>query len=114
MREPGMLDIANLSKTYRKGSAAVTALRDLSLQVAPGEFVAVHGPSGCGKTTLLLIAGGLLHPDAGSVRINGQDLYRLAAEARAAFRAANIGFVFQQFHLIPYLSVLDNVLAPNL
>jgi ABC-type lipoprotein export system ATPase subunit len=107
-----MLEIEQLGKTYHKGAVTITPLRDLALTVRAGEFVAVHGPSGCGKTTLLLIAGGLLHPDAGTVRVDGQDLYRLSAEARAAFRAAHIGFVFQQFHLIPYLTVLENVLAP--
>jgi ABC-type lipoprotein export system ATPase subunit len=84
----------------------------ISLTVAPGEFVAVQGPSGCGKTTLLLAAGGLLQPSSGLVLVNGQDPYALSPEDRARFRAAHLGFVFQQFHLIPYLSVLDNVLAP--
>ncbi|MCX5684896.1 MAG: ATP-binding cassette domain-containing protein, partial [Planctomycetota bacterium] len=69
---------------------------------------------GCGKTTLLLIAGGLLKPDDGQVLLAGQDPYALAPDARARFRAENVGFVFQQFHLIPYLSVLDNILAPAL
>ena len=76
--------------------------------------MAVRGPSGCGKTTLLLTAGGLLRPDAGKVAVNGQELYALGDEARARIRAANIGFVFQQFHLVPYLSVRDNVLSAAL
>lgn len=109
-----MLEIANLTKTYHTRQASVTPLHHLSLSVAAGEFVAVHGPSGCGKTTLLLIAGGLLHPDGGTVRVAGQELYQLSAEARAKFRAVHIGFVFQQFHLLPYLNVLDNVLASSL
>jgi ABC-type lipoprotein export system ATPase subunit len=106
-----MLEIANLSKTYRKGLVTIAPLRDICLSVQVGEFVAVHGPSGCGKTTLLLIAGGLLHPDAGAVRVAGKELYQMSPESRASFRAANIGFVFQQFHLISYLTVLDNVLT---
>ncbi len=109
-----MLEINNLKKTYRSNKGPVTPFDGLSLSVAMGEFVAVYGPSGCGKTTLLLIAGGLLHPDNGTVSVNGQDLYTLSSEARAKFRAENIGFVFQQFHLIPYLSVLDNVMSANL
>jgi ABC-type lipoprotein export system ATPase subunit len=109
-----MLEIVNLSKTYRKDTVTITALHQVCLSVQRGEFVAVHGPSGCGKTTLLLIAGGLLHPDTGTARVAGHDLYELSAEARAKFRAANIGFVFQQFHLIDYLTVLDNVLASSL
>jgi ABC-type lipoprotein export system ATPase subunit len=76
--------------------------------------LAVVGPSGCGKTTLLLAAGGLLRPDAGEVRIDGADPYALDADARAELRAREVGFVFQQFHLVAYLSVIDNVLAPCL
>src|SRR6266545_713422 len=109
-----MLEITNLSKSYRSPSGRLTVLDGLTLTVNPGEFVAVQGRSGCGKTTLLLAAGGLLQPDAGRVAVNGQDLYALSDEGRARFRAAHIGFVFQQFHLVPYLSVLDNVLAPSL
>jgi ABC-type lipoprotein export system ATPase subunit len=84
------------------------------VSVDSGEFVAVVGPSGCGKTTLLLVAGGLLRPDSGQVTIDGADPYSLSTEQRARFRAERIGFVFQQFHLVPYLNVLDNVLAPAL
>ena len=72
------------------------------------------GKSGCGKTTLLLTLGGLLRPDAGSVVVKGTDLYQLPANRRAIYRAQNLAFVFQQFHLVPYLSVLDNVLAATL
>jgi putative ABC transport system ATP-binding protein len=69
---------------------------------------------GCGKTTLLLTAGALLHPNSGRVLVNGQDPYALSPGQRARFRAVNVGFVFQQFHLVPYLDVLDNILAPAL
>jgi ABC-type lipoprotein export system ATPase subunit len=86
----------------------------VSLGLEAGEFVAIQGPSGCGKTTLILMAGALLQPTSGRVRLAGQDPYALSAERRAGFRAAHVGFVFQQFHLIPYLSVLDNVLAATL
>src|SRR5690606_8054476 len=99
----------SVSKTYTTAARTVTALRDFSLQLEEGEFLAICGPSGCGKSTLLLILGGLLHPDVGSVRVGGTDLYQLSANERARFRAQTIGFVFQQFHLIPYLNVLDNV-----
>ena len=109
-----MLAIEGLSKHYLRPDRRVDALEGVCLSVPPGEFVAVQGPSGCGKTTLLLAAGGLLRPDAGSVRIDGQDLYRLSPDARARFRASNVGFVFQQFHLIPYLTATENVLAASL
>lgn len=109
-----LLQLENVDKTYQTGGSRVQALKGLSLTVAPGEFVAVTGPSGCGKSTMLLIAGGLLRPDAGRVLVAGEDPYALSADARAEFRGRSIGFVFQQFHLVPYLSVLDNVLAPTL
>jgi len=109
-----MLSLDTISKTYRNGARSVPVLCDLSLTVARGEFVSVLGPSGCGKTTILLTAGGLLTPDAGSVTIDGADPYTLAPEDRAAFRAEHVGFVFQQFHLVPYLSVLDNVMTAGL
>ncbi len=108
-----MLKIDAASRTWR-GPQDVRALAGVSLHVRPGEFTAVHGPSGCGKTTLLLVAGGLLAPDSGRVEVGGEDLYALSPGRRARVRAAKIGFVFQQFHLLPYLSVLENVLAPTL
>ena len=109
-----MLGIRNLSKSYCRPNGTVAALANVSLEVPAGEFLAVQGPSGSGKTTLLLAAGGLLAPDAGSVGIDGQDPYRLDPDRRARFRAVTVGFVFQQFHLIPYLSVMDNILTPAL
>ncbi|HXG11651.1 MAG TPA: ABC transporter ATP-binding protein [Gemmataceae bacterium] len=112
--EQPLLEVRHLSKSYRGPKGMVRALDGMSLTVGAGEFVAVQGPSGCGKTTLLLAAGGLLRPDQGQVLVAGRDLYALSDEERARFRAATIGFVFQQFHLVPYLSVLDNVRAPAL
>jgi len=107
-----MLSINNVSKSYQDGPRSVQALESVSLQVGAGEFVAVQGPSGCGKSTLLLLAGGLLRPDSGNIEIDGQDPYVLSPDSRAEFRATHIGFVFQQFHLVPYLNVLDNIMAP--
>jgi len=109
------LKIANTSKTYAgpEGST-VQAVREVSLELTPGEFMALGGPSGCGKSSVLLIAGGLLRPDEGEVEILGNNLYREKGAQRAAIRAKYLGFVFQQFHLVPYLGALDNVLAPSL
>jgi len=109
-----MLDIREISKTYNTGGKNVPVLDKMSLNVAAGQFTAVRGPSGCGKSTILLAAGGLLSPDSGQVLIDGDDPYALSHEARAGFRAEHVGFVFQQFHLVPYLDVLDNVLAPSM
>jgi putative ABC transport system ATP-binding protein len=108
-----MLLLERVGKTYPKGSARITALAPIDLAVRPGEFAALQGPSGSGKTTCLLIAGGLLRPDRGRVMVDGRDIYAMARDELAAFRSRNIGFVFQQYHLIPYLSVLENILAPE-
>jgi ABC-type lipoprotein export system ATPase subunit len=109
-----LLCAEQISVTYRKGSQTVQALRDVGLSVARGELVVVAGPSGSGKTTLLMVLGGLLHPGAGRVRFDDTDVYGLSNTARAGFRNRHVGFVFQQFHLIPYLTVSDNVRAPSL
>jgi len=109
-----MLDLNQVSKSYGGSNGSVRALDGVSLKVKAGEFVVVRGPSGCGKTTLLLTAGGLLAPDQGRVLVGERDVYGLSLEERARLRAETLGFVFQQFHLIPYLTVLENVLAPSL
>jgi putative ABC transport system ATP-binding protein len=109
-----VLEVKDITKVYRGPNGPVHALDGVSIHVERGEFVSVQGPSGCGKTTLLLAAGGLLAGDGGEVRIDGEDPYALGPDARARFRAGKVGFVFQQFHLVPYLSVLDNVLSPTL
>jgi len=105
-----MIRCAQLTKTYATRAGPVRALDAVDLAVQAGEFVCVRGPSGCGKTTLLLSLGGLLRPSSGRVLVEGADLYALSARDRARFRAAKIGFVFQMFHLAPYLTVAENVL----
>ena len=108
-----MVEFTHVSRSFSGGGQVVQALVEITFRVAPGEFVTVRGPSGCGKSTLLLIAGGMLRPSSGKVCVAGSDPYGLSAARRAAFRAETIGFVFQQFHLLPYLTVLDNVLTPT-
>ncbi|MCK5001344.1 MAG: ABC transporter ATP-binding protein [Anaerohalosphaera sp.] len=105
-----MLAIENVIKTYHKRMGKINAIDGVSLDIAKGSFVVLNGPSGSGKTTLLMAIASMLHPSAGSVTIDGTDIYRLSAMQRARFRAANIGFIFQMFHLIPYLSIIENVL----
>ena len=110
-----MVKLYNLRKIYsRKDGNEVRALDCVSLEVSTGEFVSVQGPSGSGKTTLLLAAGGLLVPDEGTVSIEGANMYSMSGDDRARFRARTIGFVFQQFHLVPYLDIMDNILVPSL
>jgi len=109
-----MISVRTVSKTYRRGVDVIDALIRVSMDVADGQFVVVRGPSGCGKTTLLLAAGALLMPDEGTVILAGQDPYALTNEQRAALRARTVGFVFQQFHLVPYLTVAENVLTASL
>jgi putative ABC transport system ATP-binding protein len=113
MTEP-VLRASKLGKRFRTGDGDVAAVQDVTFEVSPGEFVALHGPSGCGKSTLLLMCGGLLSPGEGTVEIAGQNPYRLSPDRRAAFRGMHLGFVFQQFHLVPYLTVLENVLVGEL
>ena len=106
-----MLKIESLYKTYPSDGRTISAVHNVTLMVPKGESWALQGPSGCGKSTLLLAAGGLLQPDQGSVTLDEQDIYKMPPDDRARFRANEIGFVFQQFHLIPYLNVLQNVLT---
>jgi ABC-type lipoprotein export system ATPase subunit len=109
-----MLDLRHLAKEYGTPAGKLEVLKEVTFQLLPGQFAALRGPSGCGKTTLLLATGGLLRPSAGEVNVAGQNPWNMTSAARAAFRARHVGFVFQQFHLVPYLTVLDNVLAPLL
>ena len=110
-----MLNFDHVSKHYKTAEGTVKALDDFSLDIDEGAFAVIKGPSGCGKSTLLLQAGGMLRPSQGAVSVTGQDLYQLNNRARGDFRRQHIGFVFQMFHLLPYLSVRDNALlsAPS-
>jgi len=107
-----MIEFNGVCKTFKGPEGPVAALRDFTVKLSGGEFVVARGPSGSGKSTMLLVAGGLLRPTSGTLSIDGQDPYALSPARRGAMRASQIGFVFQQFHLIPYLSVRDNILAP--
>ena len=105
-----MIKLEGVGKTYNGRSTPVRALREVNLQVAEGELVAVMGPSGSGKSTLLTILGAMNPPSQGQVRIDGIDVYNLTAEQQADFRHEYVGFVFQQLQLLPYLTALENVL----
>ncbi len=110
-----MILMKNVTKRFRGPKGWITALNNVSLSLASGELLAVNGPSGCGKSTLLLTAAGMLKPDQGDVQIMGQyHPYELTPDQRSRLRAQLIGFVFQQFHLIPYLTVRENIITPSL
>lgn len=109
-----LINIENVSKVYRTETVETLALDNVSLTVDKGEFVSVMGPSGCGKSTLLNIMGILDTPTSGKVEIDGTEVSRMGDKAMAAFRNRHLGFVFQSFHLINALSVLDNVKLPLL
>jgi lipoprotein-releasing system ATP-binding protein len=108
------LNVSRLGKDYPTRTGSLTVLRNLDLQLAPGESVAIMGPSGSGKSTLLYILGTLDTPTTGTVHIQGQDPFSLPERALADFRNRTIGFVFQDHHLLPQCTVLENVLIPTL
>ncbi len=107
-----MLRSEAITKIYNHRKAAVTGLRDATIDIPAGDFVGGAGPSGSGKSTLLLMLGGMLSPTSGKVLLEAQSLYDLSPDARARLRRQNIGFVFQQFNLVPYLTAQENVQIP--
>ncbi len=107
-----MLELKEITKVYEMGNSQVLSLNDVSLKVERGDFLAVMGPSGSGKSTLLYTIGGLLTPTKGQVTIDGVYIYQLSCRERARFRRENIGFIFQTFELLPYLTALENVVLP--
>jgi putative ABC transport system ATP-binding protein len=106
--------IDNLTKGYVRGKQRVEVLRDLSLQIEQGEFVAIMGPSGSGKSTLLNLIGGLDRPDRGQVRVGGEDIAKLSPSRLAKWRSRHVGFVFQFYNLLPVLTAERNVEVPLL
>jgi putative ABC transport system ATP-binding protein len=107
-----MLQMENVTKKYRHRGQFVTALDDVSVAFQAGDFVSIVGPSGCGKSTLLLMLGGMLSPTAGRVLLEQTSIYDLDADRRAALRTRKVGFVFQTFNLVGYLTALENVQIP--
>jgi putative ABC transport system ATP-binding protein len=106
------LELRQVSKVYGQGSAEVHALREVSLDVGPGMMVAVMGPSGSGKSTLLTIAGSLEEPTSGQVLVAGQDLASMSRDDKAQLRRRSVGYVFQDFNLLPGLTAAENVALP--
>lgn len=109
-----MIHLTNITKCYRTDTLETTALDRVNLHVERGEFVSIMGPSGCGKSTLLNIIGLIDNPTEGEIQIDGKRVHQLSGNELARFRNASIGFIFQSFHLIPELNVIDNVELPLL
>ena len=111
---PPIVEIKNVSKSYQRGSQTVSVLVDINLDIQEGEFLAMMGPSGSGKSTLLNLIAALDHVDQGTIKVGGVDITALSEGELAAWRAVNVGFIFQFYNLIPVLTAFENVELPLL
>lgn len=105
-----MLEIRSVTKKYYKGAREFIAVDNVSVEIRKGDYIVISGPSGAGKSTLLYIAGGMIRPNSGEVLYNGGNIYNLAAKEKNEYRKKHVGFVFQQFHLMPFLTVKENIM----
>jgi putative ABC transport system ATP-binding protein len=112
MKVNNAIDVTGLSKQVMDATGQLTILKDINFTVSLGDSIAITGPSGSGKSTLLGILAGLDTPTKGDVIVNGQSIFAMDEDGRAAFRARHVGFVFQSFHLLPNLTALENVMLP--
>lgn len=108
------IEAKDLSKVYGSGENQMIALQKANLEISSGDFISIMGPSGSGKSTLLHLLSGLDFPTSGSISYDGQDIYRLKDKELSAFRRRHIGFIFQQFHLLPVLTARENIVMPLL
>jgi len=104
-----MIDIKHISKTFKRSTEEYTALVDVSLKINKGDYISVSGSSGSGKSTLLNVIGGLIRPDAGEVIYKGKSIYDQSGRFLNLYRKRDVGFMFQQFHLMPYLTIVENI-----
>ena len=107
-----LIEIYDITKNYQTGDSDVNAIKNMNFHIDDGEFITIMGQSGSGKSTLLSVLGALNRPSSGNVYIDSMDIYSLTTEQRADFRSEYIGFIFQSFQLVPYLTVLENVEVP--
>jgi putative ABC transport system ATP-binding protein len=112
--KPPIVEITHLSKSYRRGNQVIPVLEDITFDIADGEFLALMGPSGSGKSTLLNLIAGIDKADEGTIRVGGVDITSLTERELAAWRAANVGFIFQFYNLMPVLTAFENVELPLL
>ncbi|MBI5211878.1 MAG: ABC transporter ATP-binding protein [Nitrospirae bacterium] len=112
--KPLIVEIKNLSKSYRRGSQIIPVLEDINIEIPEGEFLALMGPSGSGKSTLLNLIAGIDKADSGLVKVGGIDIAALSEAELAGWRAGNVGFIFQFYNLIPVLTAFENVELPLL
>jgi putative ABC transport system ATP-binding protein len=108
-----MVEIKEITKKFSSAKNNVVALNKITLKVEKGEFILIKGESGSGKSTLLFIIGGMMNPTSGNVKVNEKDIFSLSEKERGNYRANEIGFVFQSYHLLPYLNVYENIMLPN-
>ena len=105
-----IIETHKLTRIFRQGRNEVKALDEVGLNIPSGSFALIKGPSGCGKSTLLFTLGGMLRPTSGDIVVDGIPLYQMSDRERTAFRSQHTGFVFQSYHLLPYLNVLENIM----
>jgi len=108
-----MIAIKNINKEYGSGKNKVSALKNLDLKIDTSEFLLIKGESGSGKSTLLFILGAMLNPTSGSVKVDDLELFSMSEKQKEKYRATKTGFVFQSYHLLPYLNVLENIMLSN-
>ncbi len=107
-----LIEVNNIGKNYHSGDTEVNAIKNMGFHIDDGEFITIMGESGSGKSTLLSVLGALNHPSKGTLFIDSMDIYKLSIEQRADFRSEYVGFIFQSFQLVPYLTVIENVELP--
>lgn len=114
LKETSIIKLKNVFKTYGEGESKISALNDVSLEIFPGQVITVMGPSGSGKSTLMHMLGAMDSPSSGKIWVDNIEISRLPESKLSSFRRFSVGFIFQNFYLLPNVDVLNNILAPNI